>query len=105
MFIGWEGVGLASYLLIGFWYDDPAKATAGRKAFIVNRIGDLGFILGIFLIFFVFGSVNYQEVFKKAIDSEFMSAIPGVVVTAIGVFFFCGCGREIRSVPTIRLAS
>ena len=51
MFVGWEGVGLASYLLIGFWYDDPAKATAGRKAFIVNRIGDFGFILGIFLIF------------------------------------------------------
>jgi NADH-quinone oxidoreductase subunit L len=65
MFVGWEGVGLASYLLIGFWYDDPEKARAGRKAFIVNRIGDFGFILGIFLIFFVFGSASYGRSLKR----------------------------------------
>lgn len=99
MFVGWEGVGLASYLLIGFWYDDPAKATAGRKAFIVNRIGDFGFILGIFLIFFVFGSVNYQEVFKKAIDPEFMSAIPGVVVTTIALLLFVGAVGKSAQFP------
>lgn len=99
MFIGWEGVGLASYLLIGFWYDDTAKATAGRKAFIVNRIGDFGFILGIFLIFFVFGSVNYQEVFKKALDPEFMSAIPGVVVTTIALLLFVGAVGKSAQFP------
>src|SRR4030066_92008 len=90
MFIGWEGVGLASYLLIGFWYDDPEKAYAGRKAFIVNRIGDLGFILGIFLIFFVFGSTSYDEVFKKALDPEFMSGVPGVVITLVALLLFVG---------------
>ncbi len=90
MFVGWEGVGLASYLLIGFWYEDPEKAYAGRKAFIVNRIGDFGFILGIFLIFFVFGSTGYAEVFEKAMDSNFMSAVPGVVITVIALLLFVG---------------
>jgi len=59
MFVGWEGVGLCSYLLIGFWFDDEAKATAGRKAFIVNRIGDFGFLLGIFALFAFTGHVDY----------------------------------------------
>jgi NADH-quinone oxidoreductase subunit L len=59
LFIGWEGVGLCSYLLIGFWYEDPAKAAAGMKAFIVNRIGDLGFILGIFALLAIFGTVSF----------------------------------------------
>ncbi len=99
MFVGWEGVGLASYLLIGFWYDDPAKATAGRKAFIVNRIGDLGFILGIFLIFFVFGSVNYQEVFGKALDAGFMNAVPGAVITAIALLLFVGAVGKSAQFP------
>ena len=57
MFIGWEGVGLCSYLLIGFWFSDEAKASAGKKAFIVNRIGDLGFLLAIFLLYVVFQRV------------------------------------------------
>ncbi|MGH7145187.1 MAG: NADH-quinone oxidoreductase subunit L [Planctomycetota bacterium] len=56
MFVGWEGVGLCSYLLIGFWYEDPEKAKAGRKAFVVNRIGDLGFLLGIFIFVYLGGS-------------------------------------------------
>jgi NADH-quinone oxidoreductase subunit L len=56
MFVGWEGVGLASYLLIGFWYKENVNADAGKKAFIVNRIGDFGFLLGMFLIFITFGS-------------------------------------------------
>lgn len=99
MFVGWEGVGLASYLLIGFWYDDSAKATAGRKAFIVNRIGDFGFILGIFLIFFVFGSVNYQEVFKKALDVEFMSTVPVIAVTAVALLLFVGAVGKSAQFP------
>ena len=59
MFIGWEGVGLCSYLLIGFWFTDDAKATAGKKAFIVNRIGDFGFLIGMFLIFSTFGTLTF----------------------------------------------
>ncbi len=99
MFVGWEGVGLASYLLIGFWYSDPAKATAGRKAFIVNRIGDFGFILGIFLIFFVFGSVSYQEVFGKALDARFMNVAPGMAITAIALLLFVGAVGKSAQFP------
>jgi NADH-quinone oxidoreductase subunit L len=99
MFVGWEGVGLASYLLIGFWYDDPEKAYAGRKAFIVNRIGDFGFILGIFLIFFVFGSASYGEVFKKALDPGFMSNIPGTVITVIALLLFVGAVGKSAQFP------
>jgi NADH-quinone oxidoreductase subunit L len=99
MFVGWEGVGLASYLLIGFWYDDPEKAYAGRKAFIVNRIGDFGFILGIFLIFFVFGSTGYTEVFDKAMDSNFMRAVPGVVITVIALLLFVGAVGKSAQFP------
>ena len=62
MFIGWEGVGLCSYLLIGFWFERDSAANAGKKAFIVNRIGDAGFVLAILLIFFTFGSVDFYEV-------------------------------------------
>jgi len=61
LFIGWEGVGLCSYLLIGFWFKNPAFNYAARKAFVMNRIGDLGFILGIILIFFTFKSVTFSE--------------------------------------------
>ncbi|GJM16349.1 MAG: NADH-quinone oxidoreductase subunit L [Thermodesulfobacteriota bacterium] len=99
MFVGWEGVGLASFLLIGFWYQDNEKAYAGRKAFIVNRIGDFGFILGIFLIFFIFGSVNYQDVFAKAIDPNFMSVVPGVTITAIGLLLFVGAVGKSAQFP------
>jgi NADH-quinone oxidoreductase subunit L len=66
MFIGWEGVGLCSYLLIGFWNKNADYGLAARKAFIMNRIGDLGYLIGIFLIIGTFGSVEYQEVFNKA---------------------------------------
>ena len=60
MFVGWEGVGLCSYLLIGFWHEKPSAATAGKKAFLVNRIGDWGFLLGIFLVFFTFGTLDFR---------------------------------------------
>jgi len=66
MFLGWEGVGLCSYLLIGFWYERKSATDAGNKAFIVNRIGDAGFLLGLFLIWTTFGSMRFAEVFPRA---------------------------------------
>lgn len=66
MFFGWEGVGLASYLLIGFWYKKPSASAAAMKAFIVNRVGDFGFALGIFGVFVLFGSINFESIFAAA---------------------------------------
>jgi NADH-quinone oxidoreductase subunit L len=66
MFFGWEGVGLASYLLIGFWYQKPSANAAAIKAFVVNRVGDFGFALGIFLVFVLFGSVSFDAIFPRA---------------------------------------
>ena len=68
LFFGWEGVGLCSYFLIGFWFKKESANTAAIKAFVVNRVGDFGFALGIFLIFYFFGTVNYNEVFQKIPD-------------------------------------
>ena len=65
LYFGWEGVGLCSYLLIGFWFKKPSANAAAIKAFIVNRVGDFGFAIGIFLIFFFYGTVNYNEVFQQ----------------------------------------
>ncbi|MEK7221360.1 MAG: NADH-quinone oxidoreductase subunit L, partial [candidate division NC10 bacterium] len=65
MFLGWEGVGLCSYLLIGFWYQKQSASDAGKKAFVVNRIGDAGFLLGVFLIWRTFGSLHYAEIFPQ----------------------------------------
>ena len=66
MFIGWEGVGLASYLLIGFWFTKDSAASAGKKAFIVNRIGDFGFLIALFLMIKHFGSLNFEQVFQSS---------------------------------------
>ncbi len=66
LFVGWEGVGLCSYLLIGFWFERPAAASAAQKAFVVNRVGDAGFLLGLFLIWTTFGTLQYGEVFHQA---------------------------------------
>jgi len=77
MFFGWEGVGLASYLLIGFWYEKPSANAAAIKAFVVNRVGDFGFALGIFMIFVLTGSVSYDQVFAAA---------PGLVGKTIHAF-------------------
>src|SRR5918993_1945298 len=68
MFFGWEGVGLASYLLIGFWYEKESARAAAIKAFIVNRVGDFGFALGIFLVFVLFGSVAFDGIFPRVGD-------------------------------------
>tara|TARA_B100001250_G_scaffold390355_1_gene390259 strand:- start:326 stop:2239 length:1914 start_codon:yes stop_codon:yes gene_type:complete len=70
LFFGWEGVGLCSYFLIGFWYKKKSANAAAIKAFIVNRVGDFGFALGIFLIFYIFGTVNYNEVFQQIPEIE-----------------------------------
>jgi len=72
MFFGWEGVGLASYLLIGFWYQRPSANKAAMKAFIVNRVGDFGFLLGIFGVFVIFGAVGFDAVFSKAAMGNFV---------------------------------
>ncbi len=77
MFFGWEGVGLASYLLIGFWYDRPSANAAAIKAFVVNRVGDFGFALGIFLIFVLTGSVGFEQIFAAA---------PGLAGKTIHIF-------------------
>jgi NADH-quinone oxidoreductase subunit L len=93
MFVGWEGVGLCSYLLIGFYYDKNFAADAGKKAFITNRIGDFGFILGIFLIFNTFGSADYAKVF--ALASAGGHAQYGAIATAICLLLFVGaCGKS-----------
>ncbi len=99
LFVGWEGVGLASYLLIGFWYEDYEKARAGKKAFIVNRIGDFGFIIGIFLIFYVFGSTDFSEVFGKALDPVFMGVVPGALITTIALLLFVGAVGKSAQFP------
>jgi NADH-quinone oxidoreductase subunit L len=73
MFFGWEGVGLASYLLIGFWYEKPSANAAAMKAFLVNRVGDIGFALGIAGIFLLFGSVEFDQIFGRATDFQEMT--------------------------------
>jgi NADH-quinone oxidoreductase subunit L len=95
MFIGWEGVGLCSYLLIGFWYTNPAYADAAKKAFIMNRIGDLGFIIGIFLLIYTFGSASFAEIFAKAGTQPFAWA-PYVLIT---IMLFVGAVGKSAQLP------
>ena len=94
LFFGWEGVGLASYLLIGFWFKKESANNASMKAFIVNRVGDLGLLLAMFLIFKTFGTLNFSEVFSQAADqSKNLIKIFGGeynLVTTICVFLFIG---------------
>jgi len=94
LFVGWEGVGLCSYLLIGFWFDRKSAADAGKKAFIVNRIGDAGFVLGIFLIFVSFGSVDFRTVMAQAAHMPIEWSWGGTL-TLIALFLFIGaCGKS-----------
>src|SRR6201997_2578860 len=94
MFIGWEGVGLASYLLIGFWFTKDSAASAGKKAFIVNRIGDFGFLIGLFLMIQHFGSLNFTEVFSKVQPLQSETAGAGLLTT-IGLLLMVGaCGKS-----------
>jgi len=91
LFVGWEGVGLASYLLIGFWFEDMDKARAGKKAFITNRVGDAGFLLGMFLLYQAVGTLD-----MTAIDAAFRSGSPPAVsASLIGILLFIGaCGKS-----------
>lgn len=88
LYVGWESVGVCSYLLIGFWFEKPEAAAAGKKAFLVNRVGDFGFALGIFLIWCTYGSLDYDTVFSSPI-------VGGTVGTAIALLLFVGaCGKS-----------
>jgi NADH-quinone oxidoreductase subunit L len=94
MFIGWEGVGLASYLLIGFWFTKDSAAAAGKKAFIVNRIGDFGFLIALFLLIKHFGSLNFDQVFQSVMPLGAETAGAGLL-TAIGILLMVGaCGKS-----------
>src|SRR6185436_3597078 len=90
LYVFWEAVGLCSYLLIGFWYEKKAASDAGKKAFIVNRVGDFGFGLGIMLIWVTFGTLNYGEVFAKA-DA---SVSPNVYLAIALLLFIGACGKS-----------
>src|SRR2546425_11449393 len=94
LYVFWEGVGLCSYLLIGFWYTRPAAAQAGKKAFIVNRVGDFGFGLGIMLIWVTFGTLGYAEVFAKA-----DATIGAGTYTAIALLLFMGATGKSAQLP------
>ena len=95
MFVGWEGVGLCSYLLIGFWFKNTEYNKAANKAFIMNRVGDLGFILGVILIYMTFGSVRYKEVFDVA--GSFASGTP--VMMCITLLLFVGATGKSAQIP------
>lgn len=96
MFVGWEGVGLCSYLLIGFWFRDRFNNDAGKKAFIVNRIGDFGFLVAMFLIFANLGTLDFVDVFERA-PAAF--AFGGSVITAITLFLFLGAVGKSAQIP------
>jgi NADH-quinone oxidoreductase subunit L len=95
MFIGWEGVGLCSYLLIGYWFKNTEYGNAARKAFVMNRIGDLGFLLGLFFIIQQFGSLTYTEVFSQA---EQMSS-GAAILTIITLLLFVGATGKSAQIP------
>ncbi len=95
LFVGWEGVGLASYLLIGFWFEDPVNARAGKKAFVTNRIGDAGFLLGMFLLYWAFGTLDMDK-----INAAFAHG-PVTIVSAslAGILLFIGATGKSAQIP------
>src|SRR5574341_96502 len=104
LFVGWEGVGLCSYLLIGFWYEKKSAADAGGKAFVVNRVGDFGFILGMMFIFVTFGSLDFAEVFKAvateaANHSYLVLGVEVSVITLIALLLFVGATGKSAQLP------
>jgi len=103
LFFGWEAVGLVSYLLIGFWYTKPTAIYANLKAFLVNRVGDFGFLLGIALVLMVFGTLDYQTVFANAHNyANDLAPIPGVswnLITAICILLFIGAMGKSAQFP------
>ncbi|MFH1017305.1 MAG: NADH-quinone oxidoreductase subunit L [Pseudomonadota bacterium] len=96
IFVGWEGVGFSSYILIAFWFSDIDKAKAGKKAFIVNRIGDVGFLMAMFLCLHLFGTLDVGAVLKGA--PVLAQTHPGVV-EAIALLFFLGCAGKSAQIP------
>jgi NADH-quinone oxidoreductase subunit L len=95
LFVGWEGVGLASYLLIGFWFEDADKARAGKKAFITNRIGDAGFLLGLFLLYTTLGTLDMDR-----INAAFMATpLPLVSASLVGILLFIGAAGKSAQIP------
>ena len=96
MFVGWEGVGLCSYLFIGFWFKDREKADAGKKAFIVNRIGDFGFLIAMFLLYNTFHTLNFGPVFAGAPDALIYG---GSMVTAVTLFLLLGAVGKSAQIP------
>ena len=94
LFVGWEGVGLASYLLIGFWFEDPDKARAGKKAFITNRIGDAGFLLGMFVLYQALGTLDMDR-----INAAFMTGTPAVSASLVGILLFIGATGKSAQIP------
>jgi NADH-quinone oxidoreductase subunit L len=98
MFIGWEGVGLASYLLIGYWFTKDSAAAAGKKAFIVNRIGDFGFLIALFLIIKNFHSLDFTKVFEQVSSRPIETAGAGLL-TAIGLLLMVGAAGKSAQIP------
>src|SRR5262249_55258286 len=96
MFVGWEGVGLCSYLLIGFWYSRPTAAEAGKKAFIMNRIGDFGFLLGILILFAWCGGLDFHQGFHAA---TFAFAPGSPAITAATLLLFLGATGKSAQIP------
>jgi len=99
MFVGWEGVGLCSYLLIGFWYEKQSASDAGKKAFIANRIGDFGVLLAMFLVFWTFGSLSYTEVFAKVPLLRESGVLTTGLATAITLLLFLGATGKSAQIP------
>ncbi len=97
LFVGWEGVGLASYLLIGFYFTRDSAANAGKKAFVVNRVGDFGFLLGMFLIIAHFGTLDFAQVFARA--NAFSPAVTGGFFTAICLLLVLGATGKSAQIP------
>jgi NADH-quinone oxidoreductase subunit L len=97
MFVGWEGVGLCSYLLIGFWFKKQSAGDAGKKAFIVNRIGDFGFILGMLMIFVLFGSLDFQQVAAAAASRPVEHAMGAVTIATL--LLFLGATGKSAQIP------
>jgi NADH-quinone oxidoreductase subunit L len=95
LFVGWEGVGLASYLLIGFWFDELANARAGKKAFITNRVGDAGFLLGMFVLYQAFGTLDMDRI-NAAFGG---AAVPAVSATLVGILLFIGATGKSAQIP------
>jgi len=95
LYVGWELVGFCSYMLIGFWFEKPKAADAGKKAFIVNRVGDFGFALGVFLIFATFGSLTYADV----LNADIVAAVAPATITAITLLLFVGAVGKSAQIP------